>query len=132
MGQGPRLLTSSSVLSMADLGSPQPQVSVSALSSKPQWRQVGVGRAAPRLLLWWRLGRGQREALLPFQEQLIQGVLEPPAGVVGACPGRWDVSGSLRHDRMPPNMPPGSVGLRGGGRAGRGCRGAFGGCLGDG
>lgn len=119
MGRGPRLLTSSSVLSMADLGSPQPQVFVSALSSKPQWRRVGVGRAAPQLLLWWQLGRGQREALLPFQEQLIQeeswslqqGLLGPVWGD-GTCQAAPDTTAFLS------TCLPGSVGLRGGGRAG--------------
>ena len=43
----------------------------------------------------------------------LGGVLEPPAGVVGACLGRWDVSGSPRHDRIPPNMPAGVCGTEG-------------------
>lgn len=52
--------------------------------------------------------------LLPFWEQLILGrELEPPAGAVGACLGRWDASGSPRHDCIPPNMPAGVRGAEG-------------------
>lgn len=58
------------------------------------------------LLLWRQSGSGEREASLPLWEQLILGrALEPPAGVVGACLGGWDVLGSPRHDHIPPNMP---------------------------
>lgn len=57
---------------------------------------------------------GEREALLPSWELLIPGrALEPAAGAVGACLGRWDASGSPRHDCIPPNMPAGVRGAEG-------------------
>lgn len=82
---------------------------------------------------WGQGEEEEEEAPLPFQEQLILGGLEPPAGAVGACLGRWDVSGSLRHDHIPADMPAGVRGAEG--RREEGVRlgmvGAFGGCLGD-
>lgn len=78
---------------------------------------------------------GEKEVLLPLWKQLILGrALEPPAGAVGACLGRWDASDSPRHDCIPPNMPAGVCRAEGlaGGWAGCGWRGCgFGGCLGD-
>lgn len=128
-GRGPRLLTSLQVLPVADLGSARPQVPVSALSSGLLSPPGGGGSQTSALVAigaGW--GEGEREAALPFWEQLILGrALEPPAGAVGACLGRWDVSGSPRHDHIPPDMPAGVRGAEGpaGGRGAAG-GGAFG------
>lgn len=114
----------------ADLGSPQPPLSVSALSSELLSPGEGV---LSGVCLGSSQGWGKRVVLLPSWEQLILGsALEPPAGAVGACLGRWDASGSPRHDCIPPNMPAGVHGAEGlaGGRGVAG-GGAFGGCLGD-
>lgn len=128
-GRGPSLLTSLQMLPVADLGSARPQVPVSALSSGLLSPPGGGGSQTSALVAigaGW--GEGEREAALPFWEQLILGrALEPPAGAVGACLGRWDVSGSPRHDHIPPDMPAGVRGAEGpaGGRGAAG-GGAFG------
>lgn len=104
------------VLSMADLGSPQPQVFVSALSSKPQWRRVGWGGRS-RLLLWRQLGWGGGEG----GSASIPGAVDP-GGVLEPSRG-WGLSGEMGRVRQPqtrlhsfPTWPAGVCGLsRGGG-----------------
>lgn len=116
----------------ADLRSPQPPVSVSALSPKLLSPGEGVLSGVCFGGSW---GWGVKEVLLPLWKQLIlRRALEPPAGAVGACLGRWYASDSPRHDCIPPNMPAGVRRAEGlaGGWAGCGWRGCgFGGCLGD-
>lgn len=77
----------------ADLGSPQPQVSVSALSSELLSPGEGV---LTGICFGGSRGGGKRAVLLPFWEQRIVGSeLEPPAR------GCWGLSGKMGRVRQP-------------------------------